>query len=473
MVSDIQDTIVALSSAPGPGGRAIVRLSGGKAFPIAFAFFEPIGAGTQYSVPRTSYSVPVRRRYEGALCLRELPSPLPASLLVWPEPRTYTGQNLAELHLLSSPPLVELLITSLLNAGARAAQPGEFTQRAFLAGKLDLPRAEAVLAVIEAGDRDDLKQALVQLAGGVSQPLQGLRDDLLDLLAEVEAGLDFAEEDIRFVQPEEMLKRLAKGLAQVTLLSKQLEKRALSGSTFRVVLAGQPNAGKSSLFNALTGAAALVSPEPGTTRDYLVRRMLVDGIPIDLIDTAGRGWDRTLIDSQAQLLGIQQTEEADLILLCVESCIEFRDDEFEFTTRSGSRPVLRVVTKCDLAKPLAPLAKPLAPLAKPLAKPPDEYLATSAKTRAGLDVLQKALADRARSSQKESALASSLSRCKHHVQATLEHLRRAHSIVLFSEPSEVLALELRGALDELGSLVGAVYTDDLLDRIFSRFCIGK
>src|SRR6266852_1735385 len=129
MVSDIQETIVALSSAPGAGGRAIVRLSGGKAFPIAFAFFEPIGAGTQYPVPRTSYSVPVRRRYEGALRLAGLSSTLPASLLVWPEPRTYTGQNLAELHLLSSPPLVELLITSLLNAGARAAQPGEFTDR--------------------------------------------------------------------------------------------------------------------------------------------------------------------------------------------------------------------------------------------------------------------------------------------------------------------------------------------------------
>lgn len=442
MVSDIQDTIVALSSAPGPGGRAVVRLSGPNALGIAFTFFQP-----------TDPPGVARRRYEGALRLPDFASPIPSSLLVWPEPRTYTGQNLAELHLLSSPPLVELLITCLLNAGARAAQPGEFTQRAFLAGKLDLPRAEAVLAVIEAGGRDDLKQALTQLAGGVSRPLQGLRDDLLDLLAEVEASLDFAEEDIRFVQPEEMLKRLAKGLAQVTLLSKQLEKRALSGSAFRVVLAGRPNAGKSSLFNALTGAAALVSPEPGTTRDYLVRRMLVDGIPIDLIDTAGWAERRTLIDSQAQQLGKQQKEGADLILLCLEAGGEF-PDESELT-EPGRPPVLMVATKCDLAKA------------------PHKYLATSAKTRAGLNVLQKVLTEYARSSQKESALASSLSRCKHHVQATLEHLRRAHSIVLFSEPSEVLALELRGALDELGALVGAVFTDDLLDRIFSRFCIGK
>jgi tRNA modification GTPase len=451
MVSDIQDTIVALSSARGQGGRAVVRLSGPKAFAIAFTLFKST-SGNQYSPAGNEHST-VRQRLEGELRLPELASPLPASLLLWPEARTYTGQNLAELHLLSSPPLVEILITCLLNAGARAAQPGEFTQRAFLAGKLDLPRAEAVLAVIEAGDRNDLKQALAQLAGGVSEPLQGLRDDLLDLLAEVEASLDFAEEDIRFVQPEEMLKRLAKGMAQVTLLSKQLEKRALSGSAFRVVLAGKPNAGKSSLFNALTGGAALVSPEPGTTRDYLVRRIVIDEIPIDLVDTAGCAEQRNLIESQAQQLGRQQTEGADLILLCLEADGEFTD---ESEWKGLGRPsVLRIATKCDLAQA------------------PHKYLATSAKTRAGLDVLQNVLAEYARSGQKESALASSLSRCKHHVTASLEHLRRAHSIVLFQEPSEILALELRGALDELGSLVGAVYTDDLLDRIFSRFCIGK
>src|SRR5205807_5330649 len=128
-----------------------------------------------------------------------------------PAPRTYTGQDVVEIHTLSSPPLIELLISRCLNAGARAAQPGEFTLRAFLAGKLDLTKAEAVLGVIEAGDRDELKQALAQLGGGIARPLQGLRDDLLNLLADVEAGLDFTEEDIHFVDQTELLGRLAKG----------------------------------------------------------------------------------------------------------------------------------------------------------------------------------------------------------------------------------------------------------------------
>jgi tRNA modification GTPase len=456
MLADPQDTIVALSSASGIGDRAIVRLSGPAAFNIAFTIFTPSDSKLPPDAGGASVAIPLsRRRHEGSIQLPGLQSSIPASLLVWPGPRTYTGQNLAEVHMWSCPPLVDLLVSSLLNVGARAAQPGEFTQRAFLAGKLDLTRAEAVLAVIEAGSRDELKQALGQLAGGVTRPLEGLREDLLDLLAEVEAGLDFAEEDIRFVQPGELLKRLAKGMAQVTLLSKQLEKRAMSDSAFRVVLAGQPNAGKSSLFNALTGAVALVSPEPGTTRDYLIRRIIVDGTPIDLIDTAGWGEQLTSMEEQAQLLGKQQAEQADLILLCLEAGREIGKDERQLLARSESPALFGIATKCDLAEP------------------PEDYLATSAKTGAGLDALRNLLAERAQAYQRNSASASSLSRCRHHVQAALEHLRRAHSVVLFQEPSELLALELRGALDELGTLIGAVYTDDLLDRIFSRFCIGK
>src|SRR5437588_7711094 len=143
---------------------------------------------------------------------------MPSRIYVCPEPRSYTGQNLVEIHLPSSPPLVDLLISQLLTVGARAARPGEFTLRAFLAGKLDLTRAEAVNSVIEANSEGELKHALAQLAGGMAQPLQQLREDLLNLLADVEAGLDFADEDIAFVRPEELLGRLAKAMAQLTLL---------------------------------------------------------------------------------------------------------------------------------------------------------------------------------------------------------------------------------------------------------------
>ncbi len=360
---------------------------------------------------------------------------------------------MAEIHCLGCPPLAEALIAELLNAGARAAQPGEFTLRAFLAGKLDLTRAEAVLGVIEAGNREELKQALLQLAGGVTLPLQRVRSGLLDLLADLEAGLDFAEEDIHFVTPEDQLLRIGQALAELTHLGRQLERRTLAGRPFRVALAGRPNAGKSSLFNALTGASALVSPEPGTTRDYLVRRLDLEGVTVELIDTAGWQPAQHAIDEQAQELGRAQTADADLVLVCVESGSQPTQDEIRML--SAAEPAaIRIATKCDLSSSLA------------------VGISTSAVTRLGLSELRKLLAERARAWARP-ALAPSVSRCRHHVTASVERLRRAHQMVLFAEPPELIALELRGALDEVGEMAGAVYTDDLLDRVFSRFCIGK
>ena len=444
MLADPQDTIVALSSAPGPGARAVVRLSGPRALPILTTLFHtPVGLRRD-----------VRRWYPGEVRLAEVAAPLPADLFVWPAPHTYTGQDLLELHTVSCTPLVGLVVAGCLAAGARAALPGEFTLRGFLAGKLDLTRAEAVLGVIEAGNRDELKLALGQLAGGVTRPLQELRDDLLNLLADVEAALDFAEEDIQFVRQEELLHRLAKGLALVTLLGKQLRQRAVPDRPFRVVLAGRPNAGKSSLFNALAGGAALVSPEPGTTRDYLVKRLEVEGVALELVDTAGWAEEAEEIGAQAEQLGREQAAEADLLLLCIEAGTPPAEEDRILGTRPAGPPVLTVATKCDLALPGPGLP------------------ATSAVTGAGLELLRTLLADRARAHRRP-ALAPSLSRCRHHVEACLGHLRRAHAVALEQDPPELLALELRGALDQLGEMAGAVCTDDLLDRIFSRFCIGK
>jgi tRNA modification GTPase len=440
MLQDLTDTIVALSSAAGPGARAVVRLSGPAALRVAGAVF------TAAAPPS-----PTRRGlYSGAVSLPGVAAALPADLYFWPAPATYTGQNLAELHTVSSPPLVELLLTALLNAGARAAGPGEFTLRAFLAGKLDLPRAEAVLGVIEAGTRDELRDALAQMAGGVTQPLRALRSDLLDLLADVEAGLDFADEDVQTADPTETLNRLARAMAHVTLLQKQLDQRALGERPFRVVLVGPPNAGKSSLFNALTGGSALVSPEPGTTRDYLVRRLELEGVRLEVVDTAGRRGPSDAIEEQAQALGHEQARMADLLLRCVDLTRPAAREAAD----AGEAPTLDVFTKADLVPP------------------PADVLATSAVTGAGLAALRSRLLERVRAHRRP-ALAPSLSRCRHHVAAALDHLRRAHHTALFQEPAELLALELRGALDQLGEMVGAVYTDDLLDRIFSRFCIGK
>jgi tRNA modification GTPase len=429
------DTIVALSSAPGAAARAIVRMSGAKC--------ESILAALGASLP------PPGRFAPAALRLTDVFSPLPADVYFFRRPRSYTGQDLAELHTLGSPPLIERLISDILNAGARPAGPGEFTLRAFLAGKLDLPQAEAVHAVIEASSENELKTALAQLAGGVTQPLHGLRDDLLNLLADAEAALDFADEDIEFVGKSETLDRVAKAIARMMNLRRQLEARTVSGRPLRAALVGEPNAGKSSLFNALCGnVAALVSPEAGTTRDYLAVSHLFDGINVELIDTAGWADAAGSIEAQAQRLGAEQSQQADIVLWCVESGSPFAD-----RVSFANAVVLRVQTKCDL-------------------RAATEGIASSTVTPNGIDAVRSALAEAAVSLVRP-PLAPSQSRCRHHVDACLKELQLAHHHALFEEPAELFALALRSALQHLGELVGIVYTNDLLDRIFSRFCIGK
>jgi tRNA modification GTPase len=444
MLPQLEDTIVALASASGPGERAILRLSGDAALTTVAAIFS----SPQPARPDQ------RRIYAGHLALPSLAAPLPADVHVWPPPRTYTGQQMVEIHTISCPPLVELVVAECLARGARAAEPGEFTLRAFLAGKLDLTRAEAVNGVISAGSRAELKQALTQLAGSITQPLGGLREDLLDLLADVEASLDFSDEDLTTVNQRDLLLRLTRGMALVTLLQKQLDQRSLGDRPFCVVLSGRPNVGKSSLFNALAGAAAaLVSPEPGTTRDYLLAKLDLGAARLELVDTAGLRQAEDDIEFQAIALGRDQQERADLLLLCV-AANEGLSEREQAALEESEPPILGVATKCDLATA------------------PADLVPTSAATGLGLPALRSILAERALAHARP-VLAPSLSRCRHHVEACLGHLRQAHGMALNEDPPELLALELRGALDQLGEMVGAVYTDDLLDRIFSRFCIGK
>jgi tRNA modification GTPase len=232
----------------------------------------------------------------------------------------------------------------------------------------------------------------------------------------------------------------------LTNLQKQIDQRSHADRPFRVVLAGKPNAGKSSLFNALVGAdAALIDAAPGTTRDYLTRVVSIDDVKLELIDTAGLRQTDQAIEASAQALGREALNSADLVVWCVP-CDDFQNEMDSY--------VWLIATKTDLG--LAP----------------EGILATSAVTGAGIADLRQRLADEVRRAA-QPPLAPALSRCRHHVAACLDNLRHAHALVIDDDLPELLALELRLALEELGAVSGAVYTDDLLDRIFSRFCIGK
>ncbi|MFO0935776.1 MAG: tRNA uridine-5-carboxymethylaminomethyl(34) synthesis GTPase MnmE [Gemmataceae bacterium] len=451
-IPHLDDTIVAVSSAPGPGPRAIVRLSGPATATIVASVFH------EHQSPLTTQST---RRKSGNLTLTGVTSRLPCDLFFWKSPRTYTGQDLAELHTISSPPLVERLVADLLAAGARSARPGEFTMRAFLAGKKDLPQAEAVLAVIDARSDADLRGALGQLAGGVSRPLDQLRDDLLNLLADVEAGLDFVEEDIQFVTASEILNRIDSALDQLNALHRQLDERSENGRLIRIALVGQPNAGKSSLFNALVGtSSALVSPTSGTTRDYLTQRMAWPGCEFELIDTAGWSHATDGIDVQAQRLAAEQSERADLLLWCLPTNERVPKADRQRLQSLGC-DIQLVRTKADLASQESNRSEDA-----------NTGIPVSTRTHAGMNELKQVITERVQSLSRP-ALAPSLSRCRHHVESASASLSRGKRIIEQHEPAELFALELRAALEQIGEMTGAIYTNDLLDRVFGRFCIGK
>jgi len=460
------ETIVAIASPPGGGARGIVRISGPDLRSCLEPCFRPDPFVYLHGLSRPTV-VP------GYFWLPGFASPLECQLYLWPGKRSYTGQPVAEIHTFGSPPLLEGIVRAVCAADARLAEPGEFTLRAFLAGRIDLTQAEAVLGVIDATGSAELDTALRQLAGGLAGPLKQLRDELLELLAHVEAGLDFADEDLPFITTEELLRQLDAAAAEVDRLVEKLAFRGEAAVQFRVALVGRPNAGKSSLFNALVGrTGAIVSDQPGTTRDYLTADLDLDGVNCQLIDTAGiegspQRIEVATVQSAAEDMAHEQFRTAHVRVLCVEapvgqvsnlsgagvSCQE--EDDI------ANARLIVVRTKCDRAH----LAYEHA----------ESILETSAVTGVGIrrlkETIRRAVLQVA-GPQTEVVVGTAV-RCGESLRLAAASLQRACKAVRAGFGEELIATEIRVALNELGKVAGTVYSEDLLDRIFSRFCIGK
>ncbi len=454
MPFSLDDTIVAVASSPAPAVRGIVRVSGCEVVPLVDRLLDS-------SVPKSGPPV----RISGHVLAESLGTPLPASVLLWPEARSYTGQPMAELHVIGSPAVLELLLVAVIDAGARPAERGEFTMRAFLNGRIDLLQAEAVLGVIDAADHDELQSALRQLGGGLTQQLQEIRSTIVAILGDLEAGLDFVEADIEFITSSEVIQRLNNARVVLERLLSDATERLPSDYRPRVVLAGLPNAGKSTLFNRLVGAdLAITSAIAGTTRDYLSCPLTIENVPIELVDTAGWSDSNDRIMAVAGNLRHQQLDSADLVLWCRAADLmgadRMADTEFREQAVSQVVRVILVATCTDRVDHAT--------------RHPGE-IGVSAEVGTGLDDLRRLIVSTLTQSQtsRSQLLATTSLRCRDSIRRTMLSIDSAVDSANRDLGDEITAIGLREALQELRSMLGETWTDDILDHIFSSFCIGK
>ena len=382
-------------------------------------------------------------------------------------PHSYTQEDVVEIAAHGSPVILEYLVRACIGRGARLARPGEFTERAFLSGRIDLTQAEAVRDLIDAQTLYQAKIASEQMEGALSRRVRPVKQALVDLIAALEAGIDFAEDDIDLMPDETIASRIAAVAEPLRELAASFAYGRVVRDGFSLAIVGRPNAGKSSLFNRLVQRErAIVTAAPGTTRDLVTERVSLGGIPLDLIDTAGLRASR----DEAERMGIQKSREAladaDVVLLVMDATADaLTQDELALLQQTRDRRAIVVVNKIDLARDGSEIVK-FDGIAVPIA--------TSALTGEGVSDLQATILRtiRGAGNESETGLMTNL-RQQQAVTETVYALQAAEAAVAANVPHEMLLLDLYAALRSLDALTGETTADDILNLIFSTFCIGK
>ena len=444
----IRDTIAAISTPPGRSGLGIVRISGSEARTIA---------------ERLLRFLPDHEWKPWAAALAELLDDTgnvidQVVVTFYAAPRSYTAEDLVEISCHGSPVVLRFALERVCTAGARLAEPGEFTLRAFLNGRIDLPQAEAVRDLIEATTLYQARIAAQQVEGSVSRRIRPVKEQLLELIALLEAGIDFAEDDVSVAPVEEILRRLDPVEQSLTALAATFDYGKLVHSGITLAIVGRPNVGKSSLFNRLLQQdRAIVTDIPGTTRDLVSEVASIGGIPIKFVDTAGIRASADLVET----LGVERSYQAmadagvTLVVLDLSEPIEAGDQALIERARKQGRYII-AGNKSDLPR---------------RADPPEDFVAVSALTGAGLEELRERIAPAA-AREHETGFITSL-RHEQLLRESIEALGQARRAAQFGIPHEMLLLDLYAALRPIDAITGATTADDILNRIFSTFCIGK
>jgi tRNA modification GTPase len=454
------DTIAAISTPPGRGGIGIVRLSGPHSAAIAadlVHLHHPLEHARVHFADVLDAPESGGQRIDTAL------------VTFFAAPNSYTSEDLVEIAAHGSPVVLELLLRHALELGARLAEPGEFTQRAFLSGKLDLTQAEAVRDLIEAQTLTQARQAASQMGGALSRRVQPVKQGLVELIALLEAGIDFAEDDLDVTPQAEIVRRICELVPPLAALEASFTRGRVVHDGLTLAIVGRPNAGKSSLFNRLVERErAIVTATPGTTRDLVTERISLDGIPLELVDTAGL----REAHEEVEQLGIARSREAladaSLVLVVLDATQPLNDEEHTLLSAVEGRPALVALNKSDLA-PCNGVQQELSASEYPSLS----VLPTSALTGEGIPTLRERILSLATGgAAAEPGLLTSL-RHQQAIANCREALVDAAQANNNKIPHEMILIDLYRALLALDSLTGQTTTDDILNLIFSTFCIGK
>lgn len=460
------DTISAIATPLGEGGIGIVRLSGKESIEIA----EKIFTSPKKRFLRDVASYKLVYGYIQDPSTGETVDEV--LVAVMRSPHSYTREDIVEINCHSGMVTLRRILELALKGGARLADPGEFTKRAFINGRVDLSQAEAVLDLIRSKTDESRRIAMEQLQGGLSEKITALRDKLKDLCAHVEAYIDFPEDEIEIASKDEIAKSIEEIMKELQKLLKTYDEAKFFREGLSTAIVGRPNVGKSSLLNALLQKdRAIVTPMPGTTRDVIEEYLNINGLPLRIIDTAGIRDVQNVAEEEGVKRSLQSIENADFVIAVFDRSEPFQDEDFEVIEKIKGKPLIIVVmNKCDL-----PSVSDKTVIASRLSPRDVFILDISALCGAGLEELKDLIFSSSLKDlkeEKEGVLVTNL-RHKIAIENAATSLGRALSCFEKNKPLEIVALELRDSLDRLGEIVGAVTTDDILDSIFQNFCIGK
>jgi len=465
------DTIVALSTPPGEGGIGIVRMSGSNSLNIALKCFVPAK-----SKRKNAPSLTPRKLTYGHL-VDEKGSIIDEVLLCYmPAPNTYTREDIVEINTHSGVLLVKTIIKLLLKNGARLAEPGEFTKRAFLNGRIDLIQAESILSVIRARSEKALKAAQKSLTGHFSEEIKNILLELQEILADIEAGLEFYQDDLQdeVANEEVLLEKVRKLVSKIEQIQKKGDKGRIFQDGLKTVIAGRPNVGKSSLYNFLLGEErAIVTEIPGTTRDLLIEYVKIKGIPLKIIDTAGihKKGEIDPIEKIGITYSKKAIKEADLIIFILDASLGITDEDiwiYNNLIAENADAVLFLANKVDLGRKIN------REVFKEKFKT-DFYIEISVKTGEGLNKLEdevERLAFSGEAIEEESIIVLQL-RQQELITKAKKHLQNAMQAMERGIPLDIVSIDLQLAVDTFHEMLGENIGGDLLDNIFSKFCIGK